>query len=41
VKKVPFEEAYRMVESGEITDSMAVASILKVKLMLLDGRISS
>ena len=40
VKKIPFEEAYRMVESGEITDSMAVASILKVKLMLLDGRIS-
>ena len=41
VKKVPFDEAYRMVESGEITDSMAVASILKVKLMLLDGRILS
>lgn len=39
VKKVPFEEAYRMVESGEITDSMAVAGILKVKLMMLDGRI--
>lgn len=39
VKKVPFEEAYRMVENGQITDSMAVAGILKVKLMLLDGRI--
>jgi len=35
VKKVPFEEAYKMVERGEITDSMAVAAILKVKLMLL------
>ncbi|HUR12839.1 MAG TPA: NUDIX hydrolase [Flavitalea sp.] len=41
VKKVPFEEAYQMVESGAITDSMAVAAILKVKLMILDGRISS
>jgi 8-oxo-dGTP pyrophosphatase MutT (NUDIX family) len=39
VKKVPFEEAYRMVEAGEITDSMAVAAILKVKIMLLEGRI--
>lgn len=40
VKKVPFEQAHEMVESGIITDSMAVAGILKVKLMLLDGRIS-
>ena len=39
VKKVPFEEAYQMVEDGRITDSMAVAGILKVKLMLLDGRL--
>ena len=39
VKKLPFEEAYRMVESGAITDSLSVAAILKVKLMLLDGRI--
>jgi 8-oxo-dGTP pyrophosphatase MutT (NUDIX family) len=40
VKKLPFEEVYQMVERGEITDSMSVAAILKVKLMLLDGRIS-
>lgn len=40
VKKVPFEEVYQMVERGEITDSMSVAAILKVKLMLADGRIS-
>lgn len=39
VKKLPFEEAYRMVEDGTITDSMAVAAILKVKIMLLEGRI--
>jgi len=41
IKKLPFEEAYRMVENGAITDSLSVAAILKVKLMLLDGRISS
>lgn len=40
VRKLPFEEAYQMVERGEITDSMSVAAILKVKLMLADGRIS-
>ena len=40
VKKLPFEEAYQMVERGEITDSMSVAAILKVKLMLTDGRLS-
>ncbi|HSC39477.1 MAG TPA: NUDIX hydrolase [Chitinophagaceae bacterium] len=41
VKKMPFEAAYRMVEDGTITDSLSVAAILKVKLMLLDGRIAS
>lgn len=39
VKKLPFEEAYRMVEDGIITDSLAVAAILKVKIMLLEGRL--
>jgi 8-oxo-dGTP pyrophosphatase MutT (NUDIX family) len=39
IKKIPFEEAYRMVEEGRITDSLSVAGILKVKLMLLEGRI--
>ena len=34
VRKLPFEEAYRMVVNGVITDSMSVAAILKVKLML-------
>ncbi|NML23730.1 NUDIX hydrolase [Pseudoflavitalea sp. G-6-1-2] len=40
IKKLPFEEAYRMVEQGLITDSMSVAAILKIKLMIADGRIS-
>ena len=37
IRRLPFEEAYQMVERGEITDSMSVAGILKVKLMLLQG----
>lgn len=38
IKKLPFEEAYRMVEEGKITDSLSVAAIQKVKLMILEGR---
>jgi 8-oxo-dGTP pyrophosphatase MutT (NUDIX family) len=33
VKKIPFEEAYQMVMNGEITDSLTIAGILKVKLI--------
>jgi ADP-ribose pyrophosphatase len=40
VKKVPFDEVYRMVCDGEITDSVTVAAILKVKLLLLENRIT-
>lgn len=40
IKKLPFEEAYQMVQKGLITDSMSVATIQKVKLMMLDGSIS-
>lgn len=39
VKKVPFAEVYRMVCNGEITDSLTVAAILKIQLMLLEGRL--
>ncbi len=41
LKKLPFEEVYKMVEDGIITDSMSVAAILKVKLMLLEGKLVS
>lgn len=40
VKKLPFEEAYAMVQNGIITDSMSVAAILKVKLMLVERLVS-
>jgi 8-oxo-dGTP pyrophosphatase MutT (NUDIX family) len=39
VIKIPFEEAYKLVEANKITDSLSVAAILKVQLMLKDGRI--
>jgi 8-oxo-dGTP pyrophosphatase MutT (NUDIX family) len=40
IKKLPFEEACRMVENGTITDSISVAAILKVRLMLLQGQLT-
>lgn len=39
VKKLPFDEVYKMVEKGIITDSLAIAAILKVKILLLEGKI--
>ena len=37
LKKLPFSEAYQMVLNGEITDSLSVAGILKVQMLLLKG----
>lgn len=39
VLKIPFEEAYKLVCNGSLTDSLTVAGILKVKLMMLEGTI--
>ena len=39
IKKLPFEEAWRMTEQGLITDAMSVAAIQKIKWMLTDGRL--
>ncbi len=34
VKKVPFQEVFQMVLKGEITDSISVMGILKVKYLI-------
>lgn len=39
VRKLPFEEVYQMVMEGEIKDSMSVAGILKLKLLIDKGEI--
>jgi 8-oxo-dGTP pyrophosphatase MutT (NUDIX family) len=39
IKKVSFDEVYRMVADGEITDAVTVAAILKVRLQQLEGRL--
>jgi 8-oxo-dGTP pyrophosphatase MutT (NUDIX family) len=33
IRKLPFNDAYKMVLSGEITDSISVTAILKVKVL--------
>ena len=35
VRKIPFDTAYQMVMDGEITDSLSVSAILKVKILRL------
>jgi len=39
IHKLPFDEVYRMACDGEITDAIAVTAILKVKLLILEGKI--
>jgi 8-oxo-dGTP pyrophosphatase MutT (NUDIX family) len=39
IKKVPSDELYRMVCDGEITDSLTVTAVLKVKLLQLEGKL--
>ena len=39
-KKIPFEEAWKMVVQGKITDAMSIAAIQKVKWMLSSGELS-
>src|ERR1700748_3063088 len=40
VRKLPFEEVYQMVCKNEITDSMTVAAVLKIKVMLLENSLT-
>jgi 8-oxo-dGTP pyrophosphatase MutT (NUDIX family) len=39
IHKIPFEEVYQMVCRGEITDSMTVAAVLKVRLLIIENQL--
>lgn len=39
IRKLPFNELYSMVMNGEITDSLSVAGVMKVKLMMDEGKL--
>lgn len=40
VKKISFDEMYRMVCDGLITDSVTVAAVLKLRLLVLEGQLN-
>lgn len=39
IKKIHLNELYRLVQEGEITDSLTVAAVLKAKILLLEGKL--
>ena len=39
LRKIHFDDLYKMVETVEITDSLTVCIVLKAKLMMIEGRI--
>ena len=39
IKKIPFAEAYAMVNNGAITDSISIAAILKIQLLIAEGKL--
>jgi 8-oxo-dGTP pyrophosphatase MutT (NUDIX family) len=39
IKKMPFDEAYRMVTDGSITDAITVAAVLRLRLMILENEL--
>jgi ADP-ribose pyrophosphatase len=39
VKKIPFDEAVRLVETGEITDSISIAAIQQIQLLIFGDKL--
>jgi ADP-ribose pyrophosphatase len=39
IRKLHFDELYKMVQDGEITDSLSVTAVLKAKLMMIEGQL--
>ena len=39
IKKLPFHDVCQMVYDGKITDAITVAAVLKVRLMILEGKL--
>lgn len=37
IRKIHFDTLYEMVKNGEITDSLSVAAVLKIKILMLEG----
>ena len=39
VKKIAFEEVYKMVLNGEINDSLSMLAVMKTKLLMIEGKL--
>jgi 8-oxo-dGTP pyrophosphatase MutT (NUDIX family) len=39
IKKLPFDDVVEMVEAGQITDSMSVAAIQQIQLLIYQGKL--
>jgi 8-oxo-dGTP pyrophosphatase MutT (NUDIX family) len=39
IKKLPFDEVYKMIGKGKITDAMSVSAIQQIQLMVYQGKI--
>ena len=39
IRKVPFQEVFEMVMNGEITDSLSMVGVMKVKLLMDSGKL--
>ena len=39
IKKLPFKDVYQMVCDGLITDSMTVAAVLKLQLLIIENKL--
>lgn len=39
IRKLHFDELYKKVETGEITDSLTIATVLKTKLLMLENKL--
>ena len=41
IKKIPFDDVVRMADDGKITDSMTIAAIQKIQLLIYQGKLKN
>lgn len=39
IKKISFDDAYNLMENGEITDSLTMAALMKIKLQMIENKL--
>jgi 8-oxo-dGTP pyrophosphatase MutT (NUDIX family) len=41
VRKISFDDVYAMVQNGKITDVITITAVLKIKLLMLEGKLKT